>query len=92
MMGHEVKSKSDAARTFAANSAMAAKKPGTTVPAAWPSGLAQFTQTYMACHRCEAEDACADFLVGAADSIPVPPKFCPNGAEFARLNKAKQRA
>lgn len=82
------KPKPDVARKFAAM----AEKVGATVPAAWPSGLSQLSQTYEVCRRCDADKLCADWLKKAPDSVQLPPEFCPNGAEFARLNKAKFRA
>ena len=85
MMAHQAKKKQDAARNFA----VMAEKLGVTVPAAWPSGTSQLMQAYAACQRCVAEDTCADFLAHAPDSIQLPPEFCPNAAEFTRLNKTK---
>ncbi len=100
MMAHTMKRKPDAARDFPArfpaeapakSPTVRAGMPGGTVPAAWPSGMSQLMQTYVACQRCVAQDACADFLTSAPDSIQMPPAFCPNEAEFARLNKVKSR-
>ena len=87
MMAHQVKQKRDATRNFT----VMAKKLGVTVPAAWPSGVSPLMQAYATCQRCVAEEACADFLAKAPDSIQLPPEFCPNAAEFARMNKAKSR-
>ena len=87
-MAQAPKRNSDPARNFS----VMAEKLGVTVPAAWPTGMAQFTQAYEACRRCEADEVCADWLARAPDSIQVPPEFCPNRAEFARGNKPKSRS
>jgi len=79
--------KSDMARGFSAM----AEKLEVTVPAAWPTGLLQLTQTYDACRRCDAEEFCADWLKRTPDSVQLPPNFCPNAAEFGRMSKAKSR-
>ncbi len=86
-MAQVSKRKHDAADNFSAM----AEKLGVTVPAAWPSGLSQFTQAYEACQRCDADEVCADWLVRASDSIQLPPEFCPSRAEFTRANKPKPR-
>ena len=91
MMVQAPKPKPDAARNVAANFSTMAEKSGATVPAAWPSGLSHVSQAYGACRRCEVEQACADWLERAPNPIQLPPGFCPNGAEFARLNEAKVR-
>lgn len=88
MMAQAPKPKPDAARNF---SGMAKKLGLPTVPAAWPTGMAQLTQAYAACQRCAAEEACADWLKRAPDTIQLPPEFCPNAAEFTRANKKKAR-
>ena len=84
-MAQALKRKSDPARNFSAM----VEKLGVTVPAAWPSGLSQFTQAYEACQRCDADEVCADWLARAPEFIQSPPEFCPNRAEFTRTNKLK---
>jgi hypothetical protein len=91
MMAHQAKHKPDAARNLSANFDRMAGKLGVTVPAAWPSGISPLMQAYAACQRCAAQEACTDFLAKAPDSIQLPPKFCPNEAEFTRLNKVTSR-
>jgi Family of unknown function (DUF6455) len=88
MMVQVPKRKPDAAGNFLG---MAEKLGLATVPAAWPSGMAQLTQAYAACQRCVAEEACADWLTRTPDSIQLPPEFCPNAAEFTRANRKKPR-
>jgi hypothetical protein len=80
--------KLDAAHNF---SGMAKKLGLPTVPAAWPTGMAQLTQAYAACQRCAAEEACSDWLERAPDTIQLPPEFCPNAVEFTRANRKKAR-
>ena len=91
MMAQAPKSKADSARKASANFSKMAEKMGVTVPAAWPTGMAQFAQAYEACQRCDADEVCADWLKRAPDSIQLPPEFCPNADEFTRVKKAKAR-
>lgn len=91
MMVQSPKTKPDAPGAGGNFSAMADKL-GVTVPAAWPSGMAQLSDAYAACQRCVADKACADWLARMPDSIQLPPEFCPNHAEFARMNGTKSRS
>ncbi len=87
MMAQMPKPKPDLARNFSAM----VQKMGTPVAAAWPSGMSQLTQAYEACRRCDADAVCADWLERAPNSIQLPPEFCPNAAEFTRMNRTKSR-
>lgn len=86
MIAQAPKPKPDSTRNFPV---MAEKLGLPTVPAAWPSGMASLTQAYEACRRCEAEEVCTDWLARTADSIRMPPAFCPNASEFSRAAKKK---
>ncbi len=54
MLAQVLKPKPDTAPKV---SAMTEKLGLSTVPAAWPTGMAQLTQAYAACQRCIAEEA-----------------------------------
>ena len=73
MMAQAPKRKSDPARNFSAM----AEKLGVTVPAAWPSGMAQFAQAYEACRRCDADEVCADWLKRAPEFHPSAARVLP---------------
>lgn len=89
MFAHALKPKPEAGYNFPV---MAKKLRLPTVPAAWPTGMAVFAQAYEACRRCDVDEACADWLERAPDSIQVPPAFCPNAPELTRAkNKKKAR-
>jgi len=47
-------------------------------PAAWPTGVSLLAQMIEVCQRCEADEACGDWLARAPKKIATPPAFCPN--------------
>ena len=56
--------------------------------AAWPTGVSLLAQMIEVCQRCEADEACGDWLARAPKQIATPPAFCPNADA---LKKAKQQ-
>lgn len=57
-------------------------------PAAWPTGVSLLAQMIEVCQRCDADEACGDWLARAPKKIATPPAFCPNADA---LKKAKQQ-
>lgn len=74
----------------AANLADMAKRAGVrTVAAAWPTGLARLGEMVTACERCDAADACRDWLARAPKGIDTVPAFCPNAAGLHAARKPR---
>jgi len=77
--------------TSAANLADMASRAGvSTVAAAWPSeGIAHLGVMVTACERCDATEACRDWLARAPSSIASVPPFCRNAGALNAARKSR---
>jgi hypothetical protein len=57
-------------------------------PAAWPTGVSLLAQMVDACQRCDADEACGDWLARAPKKIAMPPAFCPNADALKKAAKS----
>jgi hypothetical protein len=75
----------------AANLADMASRAGvSTVAAAWPSeGIAHLGVMVTACERCDATEACRDWLARAPSSIASVPPFCRNAGALNAARKSR---
>jgi hypothetical protein len=74
----------------AANLADMASRAGVrTVAAAWPTGIARLGVMVTACERCDATEACRDWLARAPGSIASVPPFCPNAGALNAARKSR---
>jgi hypothetical protein len=76
------------ARNLAEMSARLGVAPAQPQAAAWPTGVSLLAQMVDACQRCDADEACGDWLARAPKKIATPPAFCPNADALKKAAKS----